>query len=79
MKKGHFKRVKSGQLKPVLTMGKADDICVATEIIPAQFIEGERCDPGNDERDADPMGCTATLQFVDVFVDGEVVGERFYF
>ncbi len=51
--------------------------CVEWETIQQHYLKGRRC---TQERDGyrSPAGCVATRRYVDVFVDGALVGDTYF-
>lgn len=51
------------------------------ETIPEHYVDGRRCQwsasLGSVEHN-NPPGCTTTFRYIDVFVDGQRAGERYY-
>lgn len=57
--------------------------CVGWEIVPEHYVKGQRClrigspHTGNGRVRTYPEGCTMTLRFIDVFVDGKQAGNTY--
>nr|WP_067297049.1 conjugal transfer protein TraL [Marinobacterium profundum] len=52
------------------------DNCSQWETAPSHYVKGTRCQ--NDDNGWYPEGCTRTYRFVDVFVDGVLAGDTYY-
>ena len=57
---------------------KGDGGCLAWQTIPEHFVKDQRCQRGREEEN-EPAGCTRTVRYVDIMIDGVSVGEPYYY
>nr|AGH89318.1 conserved hypothetical protein similar to pRA3.33 [uncultured bacterium] len=52
--------------------------CVEWETVPAHYQKGKVCAINNQTGSRNPRGCTSTYRYVDVFVDGALTGDTYF-
>ncbi|EAZ9531667.1 TPA: conjugal transfer protein TraL [Aeromonas hydrophila] len=52
--------------------------CVEWETVPAHYQKGKVCTINNQTGNRTPRGCTSTYRYVDVFIDGALAGDTYF-
>lgn len=58
--------------------GRDNYQCVEWETVPAHYKKGEVCRINNQTGNRTPRGCTSTYRYVDVFIDGALAGDTYF-
>lgn len=58
--------------------GPNNSTCIEWETIPAHYIKGKICTINYQSGSRNPQGCVATYRYVDVFVDGALAGDTYF-
>lgn len=63
--------------------GYYHSVCVKTKTVPEEYRKGTRCQIYRPYKDADmihsPEYCSRTVKYIDVFQDGKMMGDTYYF
>lgn len=60
------------------TSNRNNSRCVEWETVPAHYQKGKTCRISSQTGSRSPRGCTATYRYVDVFVDGALAGDTYF-
>lgn len=52
--------------------------CVKPTVIPEQIVKGMPCITMGNQGERKPAGCTKTLRYIEVFQDGQQIGDTYY-